>query len=60
MDIVTDPSLNIVSITPPASEKEVVEDVEDVQESDEPLEEASKDEGDDPSDGDNNGGSESS
>ena len=60
VDIVTDPSLNIVSITPPASEEEVVEDVEDVQESDEPLEEVSKDEGDDPSDGDNNGGSESS
>ena len=29
MDIVTDPSLNIVSITPPASEEEVVEDVEE-------------------------------
>ena len=63
LDIVTDPSLNIVSITPPASEEEVVEDVEDVedvQEGDEPLEEASKDEGDDSSGGDNNGESESS
>ena len=50
VDIVTDPSLNIVSITPPASEEEVVEDVEDVEEGDEPLEEASKDEGDDSSD----------
>ena len=60
MWIFTDPSLNIVSITPPASEEEVVEDVEDVQEGDEPLEEASKDEGDDSSDGDNNGQSESS
>ena len=60
VDIVTDPSLNIVSITPPASEEEVVEDVEDVEEGDEPLEEASKDEGDDSSDGDNNGQSESS
>ena len=63
LDIVTDPSLNIVSITPPASEEEVVEDVEDVedvQEGDEPLEEAPKDEGDDSSDGDNNGESESS
>ena len=59
LDIVTDPSLNIVSITPPASE-EVVEDVEDVQEGDESLEEASKDEGNDSSDGDNNGESESS
>ena len=63
VDIVTDPSLNIVSITPPASEEEVVEDIEDVegvQEGDEPLEGASKDEGDDSSDGDNNGESESS
>ena len=50
LDIVTDPSLNIVSITPPASEEEVVEDVEDVEEGDEPLEEASKDEDDDSSD----------
>ena len=60
LDIVTDPSLNIVSITPPASEEEVVEEVEDVQEGDEPLEEASKDEGDEPSDGDNSGQSENS
>ena len=60
VDIVTDPSLNIVSITPPASEEEVVvEDVEDVEEGDEPLEEASKDEGDDSSD-DNSGQSENS
>ena len=62
VDIVTDPSLNIVSITPPASEEEVVEDIEDVegvQEGDEPLEGASKDEGDDSSDGDNDGESES-
>lgn len=50
VDIVTDPSLNIVSITPPAAEEEVVEDVEEVEEGDEPLEEASKDEGDDSSD----------
>ena len=50
VDIVSDPSLNIVSITPPASEEEVVEDVEDVEGSDEPLEEASKDEGEDSSD----------
>ena len=50
LDIVTDPSLNIVSITPPASEEEVVEEVEDVQEGDESLEDASKDEGDDSSD----------
>ena len=60
LDIVTDPSLNIVSITPPASEEEVVEEVEDVQEGDEPLEEASKDEGDESSDGDNSGQSENS
>ena len=60
VDIVTDPSLNIVSITPPASEEEVVEDVEDVEEGDELLEEASKDEGDDPSDGENSGQSENS
>ena len=60
LDIVTDPSLNIVSIMPPASEEEVVEEVEDVQEGDEPLEEASKDEGDESSDGDNSGQSENS
>ena len=60
VDIVTDPSLNIVSITPPASEEEVVEDVEGVEEGDEPLEEASKDEGDDSSDGENSEQSESS
>ena len=60
VDIVTDPSLNIVSITPPASEEEVVEDVEDVEEGDEPLEEASEDEGDDSSDDDNSGKSENS
>ena len=59
LDIVTDPSLNIVSIAPPASE-EVVEEVEDVQEGDEPLEEASKDGGDESSDGDNSGQSENS
>ena len=60
VDIVTDPSLNIVSITPPASEEEDVEDVEDVEEGDEPLEEASEDEGDDSSDDDNSGQSENS
>ena len=60
VDIVTDPSLNIVSITPPASEEEVVEDVEEVEDGDEPLEGASEDEGDDSSDGDNNGQSENS
>ena len=60
VDIVTDPSLNIVSITPPASEEEVVEDVEDFEGSDEPLEEASKDEGGDSSDGENSEKSESS
>ena len=60
LDIVTDPSLNIVSITPPASEEEVVEEVEDVQEGDESLEDASKDEGDESSDGDNSGQSENS
>ena len=60
MDIVTDPSLNIVSITPPASEEEVVEEVEDIQEGDEPLEEAPKDGGDEPSDDDNSGQSENS
>ena len=60
VDIVTDPSLNIVSITPPASEEEAVEDVEGVEEGDEPLEEASKDEGDNSSDGENSEESESS
>ena len=60
LDIVTDPSLNIVSIAPPASEEEVVEEVEDVQEGDESLEDASKDEGDESSDGDNSGQSENS
>ena len=62
VDIVTDPSLNIVSITPPAAEEVVedVEDVEDVEEGDGPLEEASKDEGDDSSDDDNSGQSENS
>ena len=60
VDIVTDPSLNIVSITPPASEEEDVEDVEDVEDGDEPLEEASKDEGDDSSDNDNSEQSENS
>ena len=63
LDIVTDPSLNIVSITPPTSEEEVVEDVEgveDVQEGDESLEDSSKDEGDDSSNSDNNGESGSS
>ena len=60
VDIVTEPSLNIVSITPPASEEEVVEDIEDAEEGDEPLKEASNDEGDDSSDGDNSGQSENS
>ena len=60
VDIVTDPSLNIVSITPPASEEEVVKDVEGIEEGDEPLEEASKDEGNDSSDGENSEQSESS
>ena len=60
VDIVTDPSLNIVSITPPASEEEDVEGVEGVEEGDEPLEEASKDEGSDSSDGENSEQSESS
>ena len=59
VDIVTDPSLNIVSITPPASEEEVVKDVEGVEAGDEPLEEASKDEGDDSSDGEDSEQSES-
>ena len=57
LDIVTDPSLNIVSITPPASEEQVVEDVE---EGDESLEEASKDESGDSSDDENSGQSENS
>ena len=63
VDIVTDPSLNIVSITPPASEEEVVEDVEDVEgveEGVESLEEAPKNEGDDSSEGENSEQSESS
>ena len=60
VDIVTDPSLNIVSITPPASEEEVLEDVESVEEGDDPSEEASKDEGDNSSDGENSGQSENS
>ena len=60
VDIVTDSSLNIVSITPPASEEEVVEDVEGVEEGGEPLEEAPKDEADDSSDGENSEQSESS
>ena len=44
VDIVTDPSLNIVSITPPASEEEVVEEEDTLDEGDDPAEEASKDE----------------
>ena len=62
VDIVTDPSLNIVSITPPASEEEIVEDVEEedaLDEGDEPTEEASKDE-EESSSGDNSGQSENS
>jgi large subunit ribosomal protein L25 len=60
LDIVTDPSLNIVSITPPASEEKDVKDVEGVEEGDEPLEETSKSEGDNSSDGENSGQSENS
>ena len=60
VDIVTDPSLNIVSITPPASEEADVEDVEGVEEGDEPLEEASKEDGGDSSDSENSEQSESS
>ena len=63
LDIVTDPSLNIVSITPPVTEEEIVEDVEDVedaQEGDVPLEGASKDEDDNSSDDNNSGQSENS
>ncbi len=61
VDIVTDPSLNIVSITPPASEQEVVEDVEDetLDEGGEPAVEASKNEEENSSD-DNSGKSENS
>tara|TARA_S200000501_G_scaffold69778_2_gene61755 strand:+ start:20160 stop:20843 length:684 start_codon:yes stop_codon:yes gene_type:complete len=61
VDIVTDPSLNIVSITPPASEQEVVEDVEDetLDEGGEPAVEASKNEEENSSD-DNSGESENS
>ena len=62
VDIITDPSLNIVSITPPASEEEVVEDVEEeetLDEGGEPAEEASKNEEENSSD-DNSGESENS
>ena len=62
VDIVTDPSLNIVSITPPASEEEVVEDVEEeeiLDEGGEPAVEASKNEEENSSD-DNSGESENS
>ena len=62
VDIVTDPSLNIVSITPPASEEEVVEDVEEeetLDEGGEPAAEASKNEEENSSD-DNSGESENS
>ena len=61
VDIITDPSLNIVSITPPASEEEVVEDVEEeetLDEGGEPAVEASKDEEENSSD--NSGESENS
>ena len=60
VDIVTDPNLNIVSITPPASEEEVVEDVEEdtLDEGGEPAVEASKDEEENSSD--NSGESENS
>mgnify|MGYP003314982805 CR=1 FL=1 len=44
VDIVTDPSLNIVSITPPASEEEVAEEEDTLDEGDDPTEESSKDE----------------
>ena len=61
VDIITDPSLNIVSITPPASEEEVVEDVEEdtLDEGGEPAAEASKDE-EENSSADNSGESENS
>ena len=62
VDIITDPSLNIVSITPPASEEEVVEDVEEeetLDEGGEPAVEASKNEEENSSD-DNSGESENS
>ena len=49
VDIVTDPSLNIVSITPPASEEEVAEEEDTLDEGDDPTEEASKDEEENPS-----------
>ena len=59
VDIVTDPSLNIVSITPPASEEEVVEEEDALDEGDDPAEEASKDE-EENSSGDNSEQSENS
>ena len=62
VDIVTDPSLNIVSITPPASEEEVVEDIEEeetLDEGGEPAVETSKNE-EENSSGDNSGESENS
>ena len=63
VDIVTDPSLNIVSITPPAAEEEVVEDVDQddvLDEGDESAEEAVNDESGESSGGDNSGQSENS
>ena len=61
VDIVTDPNLNIVSITPPASEEEAVIDVEEdtLDEGGEPAAEASKDE-EENSSADNSGESENS
>ena len=62
VDIVTDPSLNIVSITPPASEEEVVEEVEEedaLDEGGDPAEQVSKDE-EENSSPDNSGESENS
>ena len=61
VDIITDPNLNIVSITPPASEEEVVEDVEEdtLDEGGEPAVDASKDE-EESSSADNSGESENS
>ena len=62
VDIVTDPSLNIVSITPPASEEEVVEEVEEedaLDEGGDPAEQVSKDE-EENSSVDNSGESENS
>ena len=63
VDIVTDPSLNIASITPPASEEEVFEDVEEegiLDEDGELAKEDSKDENEESSDSENSGQSENS